>query len=456
MTATICAIDVETTGLDFRTDDILEIAIIPLTSNYKVDRTRPLFHTIVNPGERALTEMELPSRAMLVNRLSRDVIMDKGVESCHLLALVTHWMKTNDISVMEPLGQFVQFDLKFLEALFGFEQMGIFDRNVRCTKGFARGAADVSNEMQRNNPDWRPANPFDGFKLGQLADHYGTEKGVPHSAVGDAVTAANVYAAQLAGDVAYMANRETLAHHVKALQIKLKDLPEIMANMDEMKVICRERKALLEEMKADRDKHKEGCRLLQMSVDGLNADLTEARETAMRLQFQVDSAEHNAEVQALDNAAGLVICDNASDCDNTDCRHAVPHSPKDMDHETKCDERSLSCGNVQSKCVPVSEAEPDEPAPGLLVICPKATECQNGGCNHIVPHKPFPLHGSSCHETAMRCGHDAAFTCIPVKAPQPKGEIPSDDTKERDTQEAQATSPTSPDDDTATNDETRS
>jgi len=165
MNKKICAIDTETTGLDM-TAKIVELAIVPLTSNFDPDPDCKPFHIYVNPGNEYLHELELPCKALLINGLSRDFISDNGESVSVIPGHIRNWMQKNKISTIEPVAQNWAYDSKMIELLLGFE---------------------LRSEL------YGDASPFEGLSLQKLAKHFGIDSGKAHSAVDDALTCAAVY-----------------------------------------------------------------------------------------------------------------------------------------------------------------------------------------------------------------------------------------------------------------------
>jgi len=150
MNKKICAIDTETTGLDM-TAKIVELAIVPLTSNFDPDPDCKPFHIYVNPGNEYLHELELPCKALLINGLSRDFISDNGESVSVIPGHIRNWMQKNKISTIEPVAQNWAYDSKMIELLLGFELMSsYFGRRARDTMTLARAVGRaVSSEVSQ-------------------------------------------------------------------------------------------------------------------------------------------------------------------------------------------------------------------------------------------------------------------------------------------------------------------
>lgn len=91
-------LDIETTGLDYKSDVILEIGCLKYKNNILVDT----FHTLVNPG------MPIPEQATAINHITDDMVKDAPFASEKLQELID--FIGNNVIVGHNIG----FDIKFL------------------------------------------------------------------------------------------------------------------------------------------------------------------------------------------------------------------------------------------------------------------------------------------------------------------------------------------------------
>ena len=126
----LCAIDIETTGLDPNWHEMIQIAILPLDSNIQpLDGSLP-FYLKVCPEhpERA------DKKAMEVNQMNFADIAIRGVDREMAKDMLRDWIADLELPVTKggfskkvmPLGQNYAFDKGFLQSWLGVEQYDEF------------------------------------------------------------------------------------------------------------------------------------------------------------------------------------------------------------------------------------------------------------------------------------------------------------------------------------------
>ncbi len=185
----LCAIDTETTGLDHTVHEIIEIAIIPLNHDLRAHPKLMPFHLKLRPDR----PEDADEKAMSCNKAELSQLILNGVNSVTAADMLEKWFKALPIpdgKRIVPLGyNYIAFDCLFIKEWLGpanYEYM--FDHNVRDTFVVANYMNDRSyfvNEKQ----------PFPKLRLGTVADQLLIKNPAPHTALGDAYTAALCYRA---------------------------------------------------------------------------------------------------------------------------------------------------------------------------------------------------------------------------------------------------------------------
>ena len=157
---TYCILDIETTGLSFRTDKITEFGIMKVKNGEILDE----FECFVNP------EMDIPEEVVNITHITNEMVKDSD---------------TIDVvmpKVIEFLGDSVlvahnaDFDIGFIKhyaSLQGYELNNMYIDTLRLAK-------QVYPELKR-------------FKLGRIADHIGVVVENAHRALDDVITLKQVF-----------------------------------------------------------------------------------------------------------------------------------------------------------------------------------------------------------------------------------------------------------------------
>jgi DNA polymerase III epsilon subunit-like protein len=183
----LAAIDIETTGLDFRKDEILEIAIVPLAMNLKPHPKVLPFEIIMKPDDPS----EYKNNQVLLPGMTLVDILNRGVEKEMAAQLLIEWFERIPLPERKriiPLGQnYMQFDRLFLkEWLTDSTYDYIFDYHTRDTMVVALALNDMAAAIQEHVP-------FPKVALGYLSACLKVSNPRRHRALGDAVTTAEVY-----------------------------------------------------------------------------------------------------------------------------------------------------------------------------------------------------------------------------------------------------------------------
>jgi len=171
------AVDVETTGLEFGTHEIVQIAVVILDKDFNVTSER--FFSNIQPNR---AEFADPT-AMKVNGLDLKYLEKHAPVVYEVLSSFRVWRyELFDDAIFYPLFHNGVFDVPFLKLLFPmgrYEQ--IFHYHTRDTFSVARTMKDCG----LIDPE--------SCSLGKLAEYFGIVNDKPHHALEDAKTTAAVY-----------------------------------------------------------------------------------------------------------------------------------------------------------------------------------------------------------------------------------------------------------------------
>lgn len=188
----IVAIDTETSGLDPKYHEILQIAMVPLDSNFTPRTDVVPFYMMMQP--------EHPERidpdALQVNKLDMEEVMTHGFDKVKAIDLLEAWIDTLGIPhnrsgynrcKIIPLGQNYAFDLAFIKAWLGVEQYEEwFHYHYRDTMIAALYVNDCHGMKAE------PV-PFSKVNLTYLCKLLTVERPNAHDALGDCVATAACY-----------------------------------------------------------------------------------------------------------------------------------------------------------------------------------------------------------------------------------------------------------------------
>lgn len=202
----LCAVDVETTGLDSRYNEIIQICILPLDSNLKPHQQIRPFYTMIKPEH----PERIDKKAMEVNNLAEKLLT--ALDGGKVADLLVEWFEGLKLPMGKkiiPLAQNWPFDRSFLIEWLGqktFEM--IFDYEYRDTKV----AAVYLNDRAIRHAD--PV-PFARVGLAYISSQLSITNPAPHDAMGDCITTAEAYRLMLSMGSG-LENKEPLTAMLKA------------------------------------------------------------------------------------------------------------------------------------------------------------------------------------------------------------------------------------------------
>lgn len=189
----VCAIDVETTGLDYEYHEIIQLCILPLKQNLDVDKSVLPFYIELKP--------DFPNRrdqaAMLANKLDIHKIIERGFDQISAIDMLEQWINKLDLPETKfgrkkiiPLGQnYTGFDIFFIKKWLGISQYDEWfhphSRDVLNICSYINDAAAAHFEIP----------PFGSLKLSNVAKKLGVEFEAKtlHDALIDCDLTARVY-----------------------------------------------------------------------------------------------------------------------------------------------------------------------------------------------------------------------------------------------------------------------
>ena len=171
------AIDLETTGLDVSRCEILDMAIVPLESDFTISKTIPEFTARIKAEHPEFAE----AQALEINRLNPADGESRTVVLGNLIA----WMNENGIGKIVPVAHNLEFDMSFLNKTFP-ELRKAFSHHGRDSMRLALAVNDI---VRRENGEVK----FPGASLRGVKDGLGLDGEIQHNAFEDAKDAALVY-----------------------------------------------------------------------------------------------------------------------------------------------------------------------------------------------------------------------------------------------------------------------
>ncbi len=181
-----CAVDCETTGLDAQKNSIIEICILPLNSDYSVNKSIMPFDVMMQPIEGKEIDLE----ALRVNKIDLAHVMLNCLDAYKVADLLVEWFDNLQLPEgknIVPIAQNWPFDMSFITSWIGDKTYRLlFNRYYRDTyvlSGMLNDRADMLNKEI----------PFPKQGLSFIAGRFGIENPSPHRALGDAWTTAAVY-----------------------------------------------------------------------------------------------------------------------------------------------------------------------------------------------------------------------------------------------------------------------
>jgi len=191
----VCAVDVETTGLDARKYDVYEVAVVPLDSQLKPRSDILPFHVVMKPGRCWIGEGgsltgEFQSDAVQLNKETFTMALRSGADPEESCEGFERWFENLHLAEgkrIVPLGQNYAFDKAFMiEWLGALHYEHFFHYHYRDTMHVALFLNDLA---------WFNGNeiPFPKVSLGYLCSQLKIKNEKAHSALADAQAEAEVY-----------------------------------------------------------------------------------------------------------------------------------------------------------------------------------------------------------------------------------------------------------------------
>ena len=176
------AIDLETTGLDPNNCEVLEIAIVPLNSDFTISTDIPEFSCRIRA--------EHPERADLTALNTNHLNPTEGEKLSDVRAELMQWAMENGITSITPLAHNLAFDMAFVKTAFP-EFSRIFTHHGRDSMRLAY----ILNDVLRVRGD---EEMFSSGSLKSVKTVLDIEGEVQHHALEDARDAAHAYRKMIA------------------------------------------------------------------------------------------------------------------------------------------------------------------------------------------------------------------------------------------------------------------
>lgn len=183
----MCAIDIETSGLQPLYHDILQLSIVPVAPNITPSKEFPIFHIKIKPAR--------PERADLMKGINKALFTDcinNGMAPETAEERLREWFNDLDLPLRKkivPLGHnYVNFDRLFIMDWLGGPCS--YDEFFRSDSRDTLHSALFLNDMA----DWFSEKiPFPKWSLSYLCSQLGVENPNPHDAVSDCLATIACY-----------------------------------------------------------------------------------------------------------------------------------------------------------------------------------------------------------------------------------------------------------------------
>lgn len=181
----LAAVDVETTGNDPSQHEIIQIAVIPLDSNF--EQVADHFYSNIRP--------EYPHRAQPisteVHRLDLDELEIHAPSKWEVLEMFENWYERLDLPMGKNLVPIAHnwsgMESCFLREFFGIDAFGhFFHYHPRCTMMFANFINDITMVRDNNRV-------FNSVSLAWLCRYFQVQNDNPHDALSDAKAEGQLY-----------------------------------------------------------------------------------------------------------------------------------------------------------------------------------------------------------------------------------------------------------------------
>lgn len=182
----VCAIDIETTGQNPNIHEICQIAVQPLTPDYKPHPVIDPFYTEVMP----LRPEKASPVAMGVHGLSVNHLLENAPHPHEVKADFERWLEALELPFQRRiimLAHNSKFENMFLIPFFGVEyHMEVFNANTRDTMTTALSINDKAFEVGKEPP-------FERVNMSYLTRFFNIVNPKAHDALQDAIAAATLY-----------------------------------------------------------------------------------------------------------------------------------------------------------------------------------------------------------------------------------------------------------------------
>ncbi len=185
----LCAIDVETTGLDPTLHDIIEICVLPLDVHFKPQKLHEC--RLFNMSMRPRRPENIDWAALTVNKSRYVDILNNSLDSDRVMDLFVEWFERLNLGTnkrISPLAHNWIFDSAMIKDWIGVKTYDmIFDARYRDTMAFALA--------QNDSAEYRGDRcPYAKVKLSHIAAQFQIDTTDAHSALPDCRITAEVYA----------------------------------------------------------------------------------------------------------------------------------------------------------------------------------------------------------------------------------------------------------------------
>lgn len=184
----LCAIDIETTGPKVGYDDIIQVAIIPLDSYLKMNRTIMPFDISIKPIPSRLAQYRDNLQGNLRSRVARAAV--EGFTYDRAAELFESWFAKLEMPVNKkiiPLAHFWPHDYAFIVEWLGIESYNLyFDFRYRDLLVAAVNQNDRADMFVEQIP-------YPKLDLTYICSQLKVERSTPHEALSDALATAEAY-----------------------------------------------------------------------------------------------------------------------------------------------------------------------------------------------------------------------------------------------------------------------
>jgi len=182
----LCAVDTETTGLDPKKHDVIQLAILPLGPDMKPNKHYMPFNMHIRPAH----PENVDRKAMSVNKIDLNWIMQHGIDCYQAADLLDEWFEKLKLPINKRLmviGQNYCFDKAFLQEWLGplsYDHLFHYHyRDTMVTAFYLNDRAALFGETP----------PFNSVSLGRLANKLKVENLKAHDALEDCKMSAECY-----------------------------------------------------------------------------------------------------------------------------------------------------------------------------------------------------------------------------------------------------------------------